>query len=61
MKKYSRFATPLSLLLLLGLLACADLGQAQAQAQRTSIGETTPHRLLFVGNSFFYWNYGINA
>ena len=61
MKRYSHLATRLSALLLFGVLACADIGRAQTHPQRTSIGEGTPHRLLFVGNSFFYWNYGINA
>ena len=47
--------------LLIGLLAYAGVGHTQTQPNGTGSADATPHRLLFVGNSFFYFNYGING
>ncbi len=55
--KYKRFAAYFSLLL---LVALSNNLLAQTKPKRTDIGGEPPNSILYVGNSFFYYNNSIH-
>jgi len=61
LRPLKQIATPFSLLFLLFLLAWSSASSAQTKPQRTDIGSEPVQSVLWVGNSFFYYNNSMHS